>query len=256
MRAGGGFFSVSTRLPPPPPPSHPNASQGWFFHRFRRLYHHHLLPRIQTRAGGGSFIGFDVPATTTTSLASKCELEVVLSSVSTRLPPPPPPSHPNASWKWILLDLLMRLPLPPPPSHPNVSRGWKFMVFRRVCCHSIPDITHKPAATSSPTTLTTTHMSNDNRITTKGWLEDGRRTSGEGWDELEEGRDVREKEGRGMMTTRSLLPGVLIDNIGKVCCQQGCYPVRLSVPLQGPFLSIVCYVIIVIVIKSLPIINS
>ena len=82
---------------------------------------------------------------------------------------------------------------------------------------------------------------NDNRITTEGWLEDGRRTSGEGWDELEEGRDVREKEGRdvrekegrdirekegrGTTTTRSSLPGVLIDNVGKVHCQWGCYPV-------------------------------
>ena len=181
---------------------------------------------------------------------------MVLSSISMCLPPPPPPSHPNTSWRWILLDLLTCLPPPPPPSHPNASQGWKFTVFRRVCCHSIPDITHKPAAMSSPTTLTTAHMSNDNRITTKGWLEDGRRMSGEGWDELEEGRDVREKEGRGTTMTRSSLPGVLIDNVGKVHCQRGCYPVQLSLPLQGPFLSIVCYVIIVIVIKSLPIINS
>ena len=40
-------FGVSTRLPPPPPPSHPNAS------------------------GGGPFCRFDVPPTTTSSLASK-----------------------------------------------------------------------------------------------------------------------------------------------------------------------------------------
>ena len=67
---------------------------------------------------------------------------------------------------------------------------------------------------------------------------------GEGWDELaegrdvreEEGRDVREEEGRGMMTTCSLLSGVLVDNVGRMHCQWGCCSIRLSPPLQGPFL--------------------
>ena len=45
---------------------------------FRRASHRHLLPRVQMRAGGGPFCRFDMPPTTTTSLASKCELEVVL----------------------------------------------------------------------------------------------------------------------------------------------------------------------------------
>jgi len=39
--------------------------------------HHHHLPRVQTRAGGGSFQRFDVTPTTTTSLASKRKPEVV-----------------------------------------------------------------------------------------------------------------------------------------------------------------------------------
>ena len=96
---------------------------------FRHVTHHHHLPRIQTRARGGYFIGFDNfnrPATTTTSLASKRELEVVLLSVSTDLPPPPPPpSHPNVSWRWFprlfrhaghhLLPEVAHSPYPPPP---------------------------------------------------------------------------------------------------------------------------------------------
>ena len=62
--------------------------------------HLHHLPRIQTRARGGSFQPFDMNSTTPTSLASKCEPEVVNFSVSARLPPPPPPSRLNASWRW------------------------------------------------------------------------------------------------------------------------------------------------------------
>ena len=115
---------VSTRLLPPPPPSHPNASRRWFFSLFRHDSHHHHLPHVQTRAGGGHFHrfdmtpttttslaskhepevvlfgGFDASPTTTTSLASKCELEVVIFGISTvshhyHLPRhlPPPPHH-------------------------------------------------------------------------------------------------------------------------------------------------------------------
>jgi hypothetical protein len=83
--------------------------------------HHHHLPRVQTRAGGGSFQLFQhlchhhlprvQPSTrrrwffsaVSTSLPppspphpTKRELEVF----STPLPPPPPASHPNASWRW------------------------------------------------------------------------------------------------------------------------------------------------------------
>ena len=61
------------------------------------------LPRIQTRAAGGFFNGFNAASTTSTTLASKCELEVDLSGVSTCLAPPPPPSHPNASQRWTFL---------------------------------------------------------------------------------------------------------------------------------------------------------
>ena len=94
------FFRFSMRLPRPPPPSHPNARQRWFFCLFRQTRHHHHLPCIQTRDRGGPFNGFNWTATTTTSLVSKHKTEVVLSAVSTRLPPLPPPSHPNASWRW------------------------------------------------------------------------------------------------------------------------------------------------------------
>jgi len=91
---------VSTRFPPPPPPSRPNASQRRLLKSFRRDYYHHHLPRIQMRAGGGSFHCFDMTPTTTTSLASKREPEVVIFVLSTRLPQPPPPSRPNASRRW------------------------------------------------------------------------------------------------------------------------------------------------------------
>jgi len=123
---------VRPRLRPLPPPSRPNASRRWFFLYFRHVTHHHRLPRIQTRARGGvfrSFRCFDASPTTSTSLASKCEPEVVFSyfrhvthhhrlprvqtrarggffrSFDTRQPPPPPPSgsHPNASRRWCFL---------------------------------------------------------------------------------------------------------------------------------------------------------
>ena len=74
---------ISMRLPPPPPPSHPNASWRWSILAFRCTSHYHHLPHFQMRAGGGSFRRFDVNPTTTTSLASKRELEVVLFVVST-----------------------------------------------------------------------------------------------------------------------------------------------------------------------------
>ena len=113
--------------------------------------HHHHLPRVQTRAGGGPFRRFDATPTTTTSLTSKCEPEVVDFSVSTRIPPPPPPSHPNASRRWSIsvfrrephhyhlaskresevvpFGVLMRTPPPPPPSLPNASRRWSISAF-------------------------------------------------------------------------------------------------------------------------------
>jgi len=89
------FFVLSTRLLPPPP-SHPNASRRWFLLFFRPVSHRHHLPRVQTRAGGGSFNCFDRP------------------------PPLPPPLRPNASWRWFLR--LFRLPATtPPPSRSNAS---------------------------------------------------------------------------------------------------------------------------------------
>ena len=81
-RAGGGFFrpfnmspatttslaskrepevvfsTLSPRLPPPPPPSRPNTSRRWCFLTLHHVSTHHLLPRVQTRAGGGSFSMF------------------------------------------------------------------------------------------------------------------------------------------------------------------------------------------------------
>ena len=90
---------VSMRLPPPPPPSCPNASRRWFFSLFQPYSHHHYFPHVQARAGGSFFWRFDATPTTTTTLASKCEPEVVFLVVSTQLPPPLPPSHPSASWR-------------------------------------------------------------------------------------------------------------------------------------------------------------
>jgi hypothetical protein len=76
------------------------CERRWFFSSFRRDSHHHYLPRVQTRAGGSHFRSCNTPPTTTTSLASKRELEVVILVLPICLPPPPPPSHPNASWGW------------------------------------------------------------------------------------------------------------------------------------------------------------
>ena len=89
------FFVLSTCHPPPP--SHPIVSRRWCFSTFRHVTHHHHLPRIQTRAGGGFLDSFTMSPTTTTSLASKREPEVVFSTLSPHLPPPP---RPNTSWRW------------------------------------------------------------------------------------------------------------------------------------------------------------
>ena len=82
-------------------PSCPNVSQRWIFQWFQCRFHCFHLPHIQTRAGGGPFWRFNMSGTTT-SLASKCELEVDFSVVS-KLPPLPPPSYSNASQKQISL---------------------------------------------------------------------------------------------------------------------------------------------------------
>ena len=100
--------TLTRETPTTPPP---------FFH----------LSRVQMRAGGGLFSGFNAAsttstlhriltragvdlsgvstrlATTTTSLVSKCEPEVDLSMVSMPLPPLPPPSYPHTSRRWIFL---------------------------------------------------------------------------------------------------------------------------------------------------------
>jgi len=145
-QAGGGFFSffssfrrVTHHLYPP---SCPNVSRRWCFLFFRHVTHHHLLPRIQTRAGGGVFrrfdaspttstslaskrepvvlfVSFDATPTTSTSLASKREPDMVIFGVLMRLPPLSPPSRPNASWRWSISAISTRLPPSPPPSHPQ-----------------------------------------------------------------------------------------------------------------------------------------
>ena len=74
---------VTPKLPPLPPPSHLDASQRWSISAFRCTSHYHHLPRFQMRAGGSSFWRFNVNPTTTTSLASKRELEVVFFVIST-----------------------------------------------------------------------------------------------------------------------------------------------------------------------------
>jgi len=133
-----GTVVVSMRLPPPPPPSHPNASWRWFFSLFQPDSHHHYLPRVQARARGSFFRRFDPTPTTTTSLVSKREPEVVhfgsfdpTPTTTTSLafkrkpevvffcsfdpsPTTPPPSHSNASWRWFFFHRFDRLP---PPHH-------------------------------------------------------------------------------------------------------------------------------------------
>ena len=122
----------------------------------------HHLPHVQMRAGCGFFFSsFDASTMTTTSLASNCEPGVVLSSVSTCLPPPPPPSHPNASWRWIFSTFSTRLPPPPPPSHPIASWRWIFSTFQRVYLrHHLPHVQTRAGGGSficfdRPTTTTT-----------------------------------------------------------------------------------------------------
>jgi len=154
----------------------------------------HHLPRVQMRTGGGFFLfGFDASTTTATSLASKCESEVVFLSVSTHLPQPPPPSHPNASRGWFFyrfrriyhdyhlpriqtrvgggfnasatstdfFDVSAPLPPPPPPSRPSASWRWIFSTFRRLCHHHLlPPIPSRAGGGSfvcfdAPTTTTT-----------------------------------------------------------------------------------------------------
>jgi hypothetical protein len=70
------FFRRFDGLPPPPPPSRPNTSWRWFLWLFQHVRRHHL-PRVQTRAGGGYFRRSNATPTAT-SLASKCEPEVVI----------------------------------------------------------------------------------------------------------------------------------------------------------------------------------
>ena len=148
------FFVISMRLPPSPPPSHPNMSRRWLFASFRCLCH---LPHIQTRAGGGFFLSFQCLCTTTTSLMSKCEPEVVFFVISTQLPPPPhiqtrarggpfhhfntTPTTTSLMFKHkpevVLFVISTGLPLPPPPSCPNTSWRWFFASFQCLCHHHL-----------------------------------------------------------------------------------------------------------------------
>ena len=145
---------VTLTLPAPPPPSRPNASRMWFFFfQFRCFYHDHDLPHIQSRAGSGSFVCFDVPTTTTTSLASKREPEVDLfdifdtfTTATTSLTSKREPEvdlfdifdaftaattsltskrEPEVD----IFDVSTRLLPPPPPSRPNASWRWIFSTF-------------------------------------------------------------------------------------------------------------------------------
>ena len=80
----------TTTTPEPPTTSEFTTTPPPFFY----------LPRIQTRAEGGFFNGFNAASTASTFPTSKREPDVDLSGVSTCLVPPPPPLHPNASWSW------------------------------------------------------------------------------------------------------------------------------------------------------------
>ena len=76
--------AIRIRRRPHVPPCHHHhlprvqtRAGGGSFQLFQRVRHHHHLPRVQTRAGGGFFGRSNASATTTTSLASQRELEVV-----------------------------------------------------------------------------------------------------------------------------------------------------------------------------------
>ena len=122
-----------------------------------RLPHHHL-PRVQTRAGGGSFRRLDTTPTTTTSLTFKRELEVVVFIIS--MPSPhhhlpriqtragggsfhsfntlPTTTTSLASKREpeeVHFIVLTRLPPPPPPSFRNASRRWFISLFRHASHH-------------------------------------------------------------------------------------------------------------------------
>jgi hypothetical protein len=128
---------VSTRLPPPPPPpSCPNASQRWFFSLFQPDSHHHYLPRVQARAGGSFFWRFDPTPTTTTSLASKREPEVVhFGSFD-----PTPTTTTSLAFKCkpevVYFCSFNPSPTTPPPSHSNTSWRWFFFVVLTACHHT------------------------------------------------------------------------------------------------------------------------
>jgi hypothetical protein len=96
---------------------------------------HHHLSRIQMRAGGGYCRRFYMTPTTTTSLASKHEPEVVFLVVSTRLPPPLPPSRSNVSRRWFFFVVSTCLPPPLPPSRPNASQRWFISFFQHASHH-------------------------------------------------------------------------------------------------------------------------
>ena len=73
----GVFSTFSTGLPPHHLPRVQTRAGGGSFWRFRRVCHHLHLPPVQVWAGGGFFRHFDTFATTTTSLLSKREPEGV-----------------------------------------------------------------------------------------------------------------------------------------------------------------------------------
>ena len=126
-------------LPLPPPPSCPNASRGWSFSFFQHTFHHPPPPSHLNASRRWFFHSFDA-SPTTTSLAFKCEWEVVFSFCFDHPPPPPPPLHPNASWRWFLR--LFR-----PPATTTTSLTFKrepevvFFVISTVCrYHHLPRV--------------------------------------------------------------------------------------------------------------------
>ena len=115
----------------PPPLFHlPRVQKragGGLFSGFNAASIASTLPRILMQARGGPFWRFNTSATTTTSLASRCEPEVDLSMVSMPLPLLPPPSHPNASQVDFSVVPTLLPPLPP-PSLPNAS--WRWIILK------------------------------------------------------------------------------------------------------------------------------
>jgi hypothetical protein len=180
-RAGGENFDDFDGLPCRPPPSLQNASWRW---RFRLFPRPPRRPSPLLRITSGSFRSYPRPATSFTSLASNCELEVGFRSF-----PRPSMSPTSLASKRELeveistfltachivhlprletragggdFDIFHCLPRRPPPSLQIASWRWVFEVFHGLPCHPPPSLRNAswrwrfrcfPRPTMSPTSF-------------------------------------------------------------------------------------------------------